>query len=73
MTCESALTIAAKLNIATESEHRVPDQVCELAASSIVEGVNMKIVGMEVSPTHSPTTECDCLAISLENCFDFRG
>lgn len=67
VTCEPAQTRATELNIATEPEY----QMCEPAASSIAEGVNVEFVGMEVSTALPPATETECLAIALENCFDF--
>lgn len=65
-THELVLTRATELNIVTE-----PDRVYEPASSSIAEGVNVEFVGMEVSPAQSPASKSECLAIALENCFDF--
>ncbi|ROL41951.1 hypothetical protein DPX16_9214 [Anabarilius grahami] len=51
--------------IATESEQRAPDQVCEPAEPSIAEGVLVDFEGSEVSPTHPPATESEFFADTL--------
>ncbi|ROL46905.1 hypothetical protein DPX16_20557 [Anabarilius grahami] len=54
-----AHTRATELNIATEPERRVPEQVCEPAASTIAEGVLVEFDGMERSSAHPPATESE--------------
>lgn len=66
-----ALMRMTELYIATEPEQHMSDQLCKPTAPSLVEEVLLDYEGIEVSPAYPPTTESECLVITLENCFDF--
>lgn len=47
-------------HITMEPEQCAPDQVCELAMSSIAEGVLVDFKGLEVSPANVPPLRVSC-------------
>ncbi|ROJ08804.1 hypothetical protein DPX16_3114 [Anabarilius grahami] len=67
-TFEPAPVGATEPNNAMEPEQHESEQVCELATTSIVEGVLVDIEAMEVSPAHPPATESELLDATLDLC-----
>lgn len=59
-------------NIASDLELSESDQLCEPAASTITTGVCDKCEGVEWNPAHTPVTESEFLACTMNCYFNFE-
>ncbi|XP_051749016.1 proline-rich protein 36-like [Ctenopharyngodon idella] len=66
---EPATSGMTERNIGTETEPSVSDQVCEFAVT-IAEGDSVEDEGLEGSPAHTPATESEFQASTMD-CYDF--